>query len=93
MKRTDGAVREFRAFSPRKGVSRMSRAKDIPFVGMIVFLVYLIPQSAYAYLDATTGSYALQTALGAVFAVLFYGRGAWNWIHRRTRAHSTDSDH
>jgi len=70
----------------------MSRAYDIPFIAMVVMCVYLVPQSANAYVDATTGSYALQTALAAAFAVMFYARGLWSWITRRGQSQSQERD-
>jgi hypothetical protein len=70
----------------------MDRVKDFPFMLTVILLVYLIPQSALAYIDATAGSYALQGMLGAAFALMFYARGAWNWINRRGRTNSKSAE-
>jgi len=48
------------------------------FLLTVLTLVCIFPQPASAYLDPSTGSFAIQGALGSVFAILFYSRTAWN---------------
>lgn len=59
---------------------------DYKFVAVMMLISYSVPQPAHAYIDPTTGSYALQAAMGTMFAIMFYARSAWNWIRLRQRS-------
>jgi len=58
------------------------------FIALVILAVYMVPQPAHAYIDPSTGSYALQGAYAALFALSFYAKTAWNWMSRRSRPKS-----
>jgi hypothetical protein len=57
-----------------------NQIKFIAFSLTMLTLLSVYPQPASAYLDPSTGSFAIQGAMGSVFAIMFYSRTVWNRI-------------
>ena len=51
-------------------------------IALLVFLCFVQPRKAFAYVDPGTGSYVLQVLLAALFGALFAVKIFWTKIKR-----------
>lgn len=58
-------------------MTNVLQLRDIPFFVFMISLLCLLPEPACAYLDPSTGSYAIQCGLGTLFALVFNSRRLW----------------
>lgn len=58
-------------------MTNLLRLRDLPFFVFVVSMCCLLPEPACAYLDPSTGSYAIQCGLGTLFALVFNSRRLW----------------
>lgn len=59
-------------------MTNVLRLRNIPFLVFMIALLCLLPEPACAYIDPSTGSYAIQCCLGTVFALVFNSRRLWD---------------
>lgn len=58
-------------------MANVLQLRNIPFFVFMVTLLCFLPEPACAYLDPSTGSYAIQCGLGTLFALVFNSRKLW----------------
>jgi hypothetical protein len=60
-------------------------AHRVYFTIAIAGFLFLMPLTASAYIDATTGSYVMQMLFGAFFTALFWIKALLSRVKSRTR--------
>jgi hypothetical protein len=58
-------------------MTNVLQLRNIPFFVFMFALLCFLPEPACAYLDPSTGSYAIQCGLGTLFALVFNSRRLW----------------
>ncbi len=62
----------------------MSNRENFKAIIFFAFILWLIPQRAYAYIDPGTGSYifqiAIATAIGLFFSIKVFGRSVKDYF-------------